>query len=103
MPDRSGFVDSLLFDLLVSAHHDAERAYLDAVIRGPYPDRLDGVAEGLAVAVNLLGGDHPAVVRARAAAAIDAERRAEQVERSRSSDALRRLRAARELAATSET
>lgn len=95
MPDRSGFVDSLLFGLVVSAQLDAERAYVTALVSGPYPDRLDGIAEGLAHAVALLGGDQPAVVRATASKVLEDERRVDADQRARASDALARLRAIR--------
>lgn len=95
MPDRPGFVDSLLFALVETAQRNAESAYLDALAAGPYPDRLDGIAEGLAVAVALLGGDQPAVVREKATDELARLRELDARDHARAGDALRRLRAAR--------
>lgn len=83
----AGRVDVMLYGMVCSAHHDAERAYFAALDRelelgGRERERaailsagLNGKAEGLAEAVALLVGDDVVEVRRRASLLLEDERR----------------------------
>lgn len=55
--DRRGSVDAILFGGLIAMQQDAERAYRAALIsKAPNSQHLDGVAEGIAKAMEHLSG-----------------------------------------------
>jgi hypothetical protein len=92
---RTGQVDAVLFGRLVDAQVEAERSFLEELVAGDgYSDRLDGIAEGLARAVEIIGGDHAGIVRLRSGEQVERIRRAELAERTAAGAAIARARAA---------